>query len=158
MPRLTNRDYLIIRHFLARLWDENDGAAFANLPGYAQRELHDYFAPTADLTDAEAIAHRVAMTKAFPALPQSAGRIFAALRASLEGRPNQIVDRYREATTTPYTVAGKSRTIRVSAVSRPKVDVHYLTMALLQLARDDVDGKLLKKALKSQKRNERRRH
>lgn len=48
--------------------------------------------------------------------------------------------------------------MRVSAVSRPKADVYYLTKALLQLARDDVDGRLLKKAkaLKAQKRNERR--
>lgn len=66
------------------------------------------------------------------------------------------MDRHRETTTTPYTVAGKSRTIRVTAESRPKVDIYCITQALLRLAQDDVDGTLLKKALKARVRHERR--
>ena len=68
------------------------------------------------------------------------------------------MDRHRAATTSTYTVAGKLRTIHVSAVSRPKVDVYYLTKALTQRVKEDVDGKLLKKALKANDRNERKRH
>ena len=55
MPRLTNRDYLTIRHFLTRLWDQDDGHSYAALPGYAQRELHDFYAPTVYMTDEDAV-------------------------------------------------------------------------------------------------------
>ncbi|RZS59500.1 hypothetical protein EV141_0727 [Microcella putealis] len=129
MPRLANHDYLTIRHFPARLWQVNDGDAFPNIPGDAQRELQEYFAPAADLTDAEATAHRVAFTRAFPAMPQSAGRVFAALRASRQGCSNQIVGRHRTATTSTYKVAHKLRTVGVFSVSRPKADVFRLTKA-----------------------------
>lgn len=57
VPRLTTRDYLTIRDFLIDLWNENDGQAFGVLPGYAQRDLHDYFAPTVPMTDRDALAH-----------------------------------------------------------------------------------------------------
>ena len=156
MPRLTTRDYLTIRHFLIDLWNENDGQAFAVLPGYAQRDLHDYFAPSVPMTDHEALDHRKQMTKAFPALPQKAGRDFEALRASLEGRPNQMVDRHRAKTTRTFKVGGKTRTIRVAAVSRPQIDTHYLAKALLQLVKED-DGTLMKKARRMEARQERRR-
>ena len=99
MPRLTNRDYLTIRHFLTRLWDQDDGHSYAALPGYAQRELHDFYAPTVYMTDEDAVAHRMAMTKTFPSLPHSAGRAFEALRASLEDRPNLMIERHRAART-----------------------------------------------------------
>lgn len=148
MPRLTNKDYLTIRHFLTRLWDQDDGGSFAVLPGYAQRDLHDFFAPTVSMTDEYAVTYRVRMTKARPALPQSAGRAFEALRASLEDRPNQMIDRHRAETTQSFKVGNKSRTIRVTAVSRPKVDTYYLAKALVQFSKEDVDGQLLKKAQK----------
>lgn len=158
MPRLTNRDYLTIRHFLTRLWDQDDGHSFAVLPGYAQRELHDFYAPTVYMTDEDAVAHRKAMTKTFPSLPHCAGRAFEALRANLEDRPNLMIERHRVAQTHTFKVAGKSRTIRLDTVSRPKIDEYYLTKALLQLVKEDVDGKLLEKALKVKERNERRRN
>ena len=76
------------------------------------------------MTDEDATIHRAAMSKAFPALPQFAGRAFEALRDSLEGRPNRLVDRYRKQTTRAYKVAGKPRKIRMLGVSRPKIDPH----------------------------------
>lgn len=154
MPRLTNKDYLAIRHFLTRLWDQDDGDSFAVLPGYAQRDLHDFFALTVSMTDEYAVTYRAQLTKARPALPQSAGRAFEALRASLERRPNRMVDRHRVETTHTFKVNGKSRTIRVTAVSRPKIDTYDLAKALVRLAKEDVEGKLLKKALKVKVRNE----
>ena len=150
MPRLTTRDYLTIRYFLIGPWNENDRQAFGVLPGYAQH-LHDYFAPSVPMTDREALDHRKQMTKSFPSLPQKAGRDFEALRASLEGRPNQMVDRHRAKTTRRFKVGGKTRTIRIAAVSRPKIDTHYLAKALLQLAKED-DGTLMRKAQKLQAR------
>jgi hypothetical protein len=53
------------------------------LAGYAQRDLHDFFAFTVVMDDAGALRHRTQMTAAFPTLPQSAGRAVEALRAHL---------------------------------------------------------------------------
>lgn len=156
MPRLTTRDYLTIRHALIDLWNENDGQAFGALPGYAQRDLHDYFAPTVPMTDRDALAHRKKMTKAFPSLPQKAGRDFEALRANLEGRPNRLVDRHHAKTTRTHKVGGRTRIIRVAAVSRPAIDTHYLAKALLQLLKED-DGTLMRKAQKLQARADKKR-
>lgn len=156
MPRLTTRDYLTIRRFLIELWNENDGQAFGVLPGYAQRDLHDYFAPTVPMTDRDALAHRKQMTRAFSSLPQKAGRDFEALCASLERRPNQMIDRYRAKTARTFKVGGKTRTIRVAVVSRPQIDTHYLANALLQLVRED-DSTLMKKVQKLQARADRKR-
>lgn len=156
MPRLTTRDYLAIRHFLIDLWNENDGQAFGVLPGYAQHDLHDYFAPTVPMTDHDALAHRKQMTETFPSLPQKAGRDFEALCASLGGRPNRMVDRHRAKTTRAFKVGGRTRTIRVAAVSRPQIDTHYLAKALLQLVKED-DGTLMRKARRREARQDRRR-
>lgn len=158
MPRLTNRDYLTIRHFLVRLRKQDHGDSFEVLPGYAQRELHDFYAPTVFMTDEDAVAHRAAMTKAFPALPQSAGRAFEALRASLEDRPNHMVDRHLESATGTFTVGRTPRQMRLLGLSRPQIDPFYLARAFVRLSKEDVDGKLLKKALKAKERNERKRH
>jgi hypothetical protein len=97
------------------------------------------------------------MTKAFPALPQKAGRAFEALRSCLEGRPNQISDRHRTGSTRTLRIGGKMRSLRISAVSRPQIDTHYLAKALLQLVKED-DGTLMKKAQKLQARADKRRH
>lgn len=156
MPRLTTRDYLTTRHFLTQLWDQANGDDFAALPGHAQRDLHDYFAPTVPMSDRDALTHRKMMTKAFPSLPQKAGRAVEALRASLEGRPNQMVDRRRTKRTRFFKVGGKRRAIRIDGVSRPQIDTHYLAKALLQLVKED-DGTLMKKAQKLQARADKRR-
>lgn len=52
MPRLTNSDYLSTRLFLARIWEQSDGRAMAVLPGYAHRDLHDFFAFSVPLSEA----------------------------------------------------------------------------------------------------------
>ncbi len=96
------------------------------------------------------------MTKAFPSLPQKAGRDFEALRASPEARPNQMVDRHRAKSTRTLKVGGKARSIRIATVSRPQIDTHYLAKALLQLVKED-DGSLMKSAQKLQAKADRRR-
>ena len=148
MPRLTSRDYLIHRQFLCEQWEEHDGVAFADLPMQEQRDLHDYYAPTIPLTEKEALTHRSEMTKAFPSLPQKAGRAYQAIHAAIDGTPNQIVDIYRDATTTVEMIAGKRRSLRVTGVARPKIDHYRLARAMLNLERLDVDGKLYEKAKK----------
>ncbi len=153
MPRLTSRDYLAQRRLLIEEWHDRDAIAFGDISLQAQHDLHDFFAPTEPFSDVEALKHRATMAKAFPSLPQKAGRDFEALRASLAGRPNQMVDRHRVKTTRTLKVGGKTRTIRIAAVSRPQIDTHYLAKALLRLAKED-DGTLMRKAQKLQGRME----
>ena len=140
MPRLTNHDYLSTRSYLARLWEQGDGGAMAVLPGYAQRDLYDFFAFTVPMSDQDALAYRAEMTAAFPSLPQSAGRALEALRAHLEGRQHRMLTTHRTVTSQISVVADSVRTVQVEAVSRPSMGVDAFTRALRQLAdRDDSD-------------------
>lgn len=124
---------------MAALWREKAGSFLAVLPGYAQRDLHDFFAFSVAMTDEEALAHRAEMTTVFPSLPQSAGRALIALRAGLEGQPNRMVDRHRADTSRLVMVAGAPREVRIEAISRSGVDVEALDRALCYLADDMSD-------------------
>jgi hypothetical protein len=95
------------------------------------------------------------MTKAFPSLPQKAGRAYQAIQAAIEGTPNQIFDAFRDATTTVELIGGKRLSLRVTGVARPKVDHYRLARAMLNLERRDVDGKLYEKAKKLRDRRSR---
>jgi hypothetical protein len=134
MPRLTRHDYLSTRSFLAQIWEQSDAAAMAVLPGYAQRDLHDFYAFTMPMSDDDALAHRTEMTVAFPSLPHSAGRALGALRAHAKGRPHRLLTARRKATSQASVVAGFVRTVRVDAVSRPAHDAEALGRTLRQLA------------------------
>ncbi|MCS5735102.1 hypothetical protein [Herbiconiux daphne] len=144
MPRLTSNDYLSTRSALFQLWTATDGFVFAVLSGHAQRDLHDYFAFTVPMTDREALAHRTAMTKAFPSLPQTAGRAFQAVNAHVNGQPNQMVDRHLEQSTVTVEHAGKTRKIRALGVAHPKVKLDLLARATVRFIQDDMNGKLPK--------------
>ena len=148
MLRLTSHDYLINRRLLCVEWKKRNGAAFAELPLQYQRDLHDYFAPSVTFTDKEALTHRDEMTKAFPSLPQKAGRALQAIHAAVDDTPNQIVDTHRAKTTTVASIAGKRRSLRIAGAARPKLDHLRLARALLAIERHDVDGKLLAKVKK----------
>lgn len=155
MPRRTNHDYLLQRHFLCELWKTNDSVAFAVLPGQAQHDLHDFYAPSISMTDEYAVTHRARMTKTFPSLPQTAGRAFEALRAHQEGQPNQLVDRHLANTVATAKVGRHVRRVRVLGVSRPEIDIYHLAHALYTLSKEDVDGSLLTLAVKAKAKNER---
>lgn len=150
MPRLTSRDYLAQRRLLIEEWYEYDAVAFGDTPIPAQHDLHDYYAPTEPLSDADALKHRAAMTKAFPSLPQKAGRAFQMLIAAREMRALRMA----EARTSPRK-PGVKRAVRIAPVVRPKVDLHYLAKAMVELAKHDADGALLKKLQEAQKRKPR---
>lgn len=125
-----------------------DGAAFAELPLQHQLDLHDYYAPSIPITDDQALRHRAAMTKAFPSLPQKAGRAYEALRAAVDGKPNLAIDKRRKETTTTALIAREQRSLRIVGIAHPKIDPYRLARALLNLERYDVDGKLLARAKK----------
>lgn len=150
MPRLTTRDYLIQRQFLVEEWFEREGAAFGNLPLQNQRDLHDYYAPSVPFTDQEALTHREQMTEAFPPLPQKAGRAYQAVCSAVDG--NSIIDSYRAKTMTVGMIGGRPRMLRVAAVANPEIDHVRLARAMLNLAKEDIEKKFLKKAQKIARR------
>ena len=59
MPRLTNKQYLARRAFLAKVWRE----AFLMLNPGQQQALHAYYQPTKDWTTEQALAHRKIISK-----------------------------------------------------------------------------------------------
>lgn len=134
MPRLTPTAYLRHRNYLARLWIQSEGDAFAFIPTSAQRDLHDYFALTVRITNDEALEHRAAMTEAFPSLPSQAGRAYVALKSDQQNVPNQMVRDHLAARTSTYTSGKTTRSLRVLAIARPEIDHRRLARALLALA------------------------
>lgn len=84
-----------------------------------QRYLHSFFRLAEELTDADALSHRRAVSVERPSLPQSAGR---ALR-------HLAHPRYE-----PATLVGRRRRIVVYPLVRPQVDTHKLGRALLWAA------------------------
>jgi len=148
MPRLTSRDYLTHRQFLRQYWEERDGAGFADLPLHYQRDLHDYYAPSVPISEKQALRHRAEITKAFPSLPQKAGRAYQAIRAAKDKTPNMIAETHRAKTTSNVVIAGKERSIRIAGIAKPEIDHYRLARAMVNLMTADVDGKLLAKANK----------
>jgi len=55
-------------------------------PPAEQMDLHAFFAHANDLTDDQALAHRVTATKQDPSLPQIAGRLYAKIKRDLVNR------------------------------------------------------------------------
>lgn len=152
MPRLTNRDYLNNRRLLCEQWLEHDGGAFINLPRQAQLDLHDYYFPSREMWDDVAITHRDAIVKAFPSLPQKAGRALEALRASLEGESNQILERHRDRTTSVVQVGRQQRAIRITGIANPNPDYpalaeHLIDMFKAELAEFDAATPAARKKL-----------
>lgn len=152
MPRLANRDYLIQRQYLIEEWLERDGGSFGNLPYHHQIDLHDFYAPAEPMTDLEATRHRAAMTKAFPSLPQKAGRAYQAVQAATSGLPNQLADTHRVANTSVERIGGRPRSIRVAAIARPKPDHRILARMLLNMTEQNNAEELYELAKKMAKR------
>lgn len=143
MPRLTIKDYLAHRRLLIEEWFDRDAVAFDDVPLQAQHDLHDFYAPTELFSDAEALKHRAVVAKAFPSLPQKAGRALQTLLLGRELRAQRLVAA-REATHLPSKRTTKSRGVRIAAVVRPKPDLRLLAKAIVELSVSDADGSLLR--------------
>lgn len=73
MPRLSTLDYLRFHVYLHEIWHTQQ-QAFSLVSTKDQRSLHDYFRSSEHLTEADLLAHRVAITQEGPSLPHCAGR------------------------------------------------------------------------------------
>lgn len=110
MPRLTNTEYLIRQEILKRVWKVKRGD-FGYLSFQQQRDLHDYFAASKELTDEELLEHRQDVSKLDPSLPHRASKAFLAFL-----RP-------------PKSMATSRVTVR--PIVRPEMDFLDLAEALL---------------------------
>lgn len=138
MPRLTNSDYLINRHLLIEVWEQHWGQ-LAELPTFAQRDLHRFYAMSKDLSDDQAIALRKDATAQEPSLSQQAGRAFAQLEtvmsAALARNQSPPADAIRTGTRGKHRVG----TIRVRALARPEIDYERLARALVEHAMYEIE-------------------
>ena len=159
MARLTNKEYLLRRKFLQRLWDFDETQKFYSLlTPNKQQSLHLYYVTSNyDLSDEAAIDYRSKRTKsdAF-----SSGKAFnelyrivvgAAMRVGLEcdysdlkiftkkipQLNKKLRDYYLRKT---LEQAGKKRTYkneaRVLPLMRQEIDVEKLAKALVMIAKD----------------------
>ncbi|KIC60026.1 hypothetical protein [Microbacterium hominis] len=133
MPRLTNKTYLCNRSIIGKLWRRSEHG-WSKLSLEDQCTLHEYFEPTMDLTDDQAIAYRQTVTAKWPNLPQGAAYAqFTRVITRLEAEPPRLKTSPKSKhKRTPYIV-------RVEALARPDVNFDKLARALLASAKHKVD-------------------
>ncbi|KQR23386.1 hypothetical protein [Microbacterium sp. Leaf151] len=138
MPRLANTTYLNNRSSLGKYWRRKE-RGWSKLSFEDQCALHEYYEPSMDLTDDQAIAYREAVTAKWPSLPQRAGKayveftkVIVQLEASPPPRP--MTPLKRKHSRTPYV-------IRTEALVRSDIDFDKLSRVLLAVARDQADKK-----------------
>ncbi len=123
--------YLQAHRALRSLWLEPDGAVFAELSPHEQWYLHDYFRPSEQLPDQDLLAHRKAISRQRPCLPQSAGRALSLLvrmlQTYVEPRPAVIRKPGERLPTT------RVHHITVRAVVQPEPDVARYAPAVVQM-------------------------
>jgi hypothetical protein len=91
MPRLTDTHYLDQRNKLLANWFDPNGNTFGRISSRQQLELHDYFAVTAQLIEADVLAHRLVISREKPSLSQRAGRAYRQIEPFLEHPIQQLV-------------------------------------------------------------------
>ena len=131
MTRLTNITYLIQHHQLKSEWFSESGGAFTMLSPAEQWALHSYYEFTKHLTDSELLAHRAAVSKAKPSLPQTAGKAFAKLSTF-----TKRLEVYRS---TPHPKARKKGApyeVRVLSQVNPDIDPKVMAKILIEMARE----------------------
>jgi hypothetical protein len=131
MTRLTNTTYLTQHHQLKDEWLSESGGAFIMLSPTEQWTLHSYYEFTKNLTDHELLAHRAAISKARPSLPQTAGKAFARLRIFTE----RLVE-YRAAPHPNTQKKGSPYEVRVFSQVNPVIDPKVMANILIEIARE----------------------
>lgn len=136
MPRLTPAKYSAHHRYLRYIWTEETGL-FGHLHWDEQLDLHHFFAPAKDLSEAELRTHRQAATANDRSLPQRAGRALAKLDAIHDEREDErfMEEQVRERQLKPVKTAGRSRQPVVYGVVRPEPDYEQIAKVLIEFAR-----------------------
>lgn len=140
MPRLTNQHYLARHAFLRDAWPELS-ALYATIPYPQQLDVHEYYQPSKTLTSEQLLAHRAAVTKEDPSLPnrasKAATRMHKIYLAALEQAKGDPVLLHQLISSRTIKSAGPIRDgkqITVAAVARPELDLSALARVLLEIA------------------------
>jgi hypothetical protein len=123
VPRLSNKDYLERHVRLKQLWQRHQ-SAFSVLSYAQQIELHRFFVPGKELTEAQLRAHRTSVTAQEPSLPNRASKLYMRL----------LSQRSTGTLVTAKAAAGGHRQIRVRSIARPEPDIRKLARAFVALA------------------------
>jgi hypothetical protein len=118
MPRLTNANYLNQRKKLRAEWFDHHGSAFSRIPSRQQLELHDYFAITQQLFEAEVLVHRLTISRQQPSLPQRAGRAY------------RRIEPFLDRTMQPVVASTRGGHVVAYVVRRPQLDVSQLSRVI----------------------------
>ena len=132
MTRLTQLTYSAQHYQLKREWFSEGGGAFIMLSPTEQWALHSYYEFTKKLSDAELLAHRKAISREHPSLPQRAGKAFSKLRLFSDGLPTYREERAQA----PKRVKGGQTQLTILSEVHSEVDVPLLVRALLDYVRD----------------------
>ncbi|UOT06792.1 hypothetical protein MPY17_14055 [Rhodococcus opacus] len=135
MPRLTPNNYSAHHQYLRYIWTEETGL-FGHLHWDEQLDLHHFFAPAKDLSEAELRAHRQTATANDRSLPQRAGRALAKLEAIRDEREDErfMEEQVRELQLKPVKTAGGRRQPVVYGVVRPEPDYKQIAKVFLEAA------------------------
>lgn len=96
-----------------------------------QWTLHSYYEFTKHLTDDELLAHRAAVSKAQPSLPQSAGKAFARLRLFSER-----LAKYRAAPHPNTRKKGAPYEARIFSQVNPDIDPKEMARILIEAMKE----------------------
>ncbi len=139
MTGLTFPTYRSHHHQLKQAWFTTNPYAFTLLSPTEQMALHDFYALTKSLTDADLKAHRESVSDADPSLPQRAGKAFAKIKPFLDNPPvptQPIQWQRRQAR--PRRRRGEprpQRVLEVTSLVRPEMDAAKVAKVLLSLAK-----------------------
>jgi hypothetical protein len=131
MTRLTNTTYLIQHHQLKDEWFSESGGAFIMLSPTEQWILHSYYEFTKHLSDTELLAHRAAVSKAQPSLPQSAGKAIAKLAIF-----TKRLEAYRAAPHPNTRKKGAPYEVRVFSQVNPDIDPNVMAKILIEIMKE----------------------
>lgn len=143
MARLTNKDYIQRHQFLARMWrDWRD--LFAVVSTNQQWDVHSYYQPSKDWSEAQLLEHRAHVTAADRSLPNRASKparhmikVYFAAKAKANG-DDQLMGRLIRSAASFMTTppAPGKKPIRIATVAQPELDTERLAAALLAIVNE----------------------
>lgn len=139
MPRLSSALYYERYRFLRTAWLEFD-SLYTVLLVHQQWELHAYYQPSKQLTQAELLEHRRVITAKQPSLAAKAGkhfdllyRCFRMAYAAAAGDEKKFRNSISRLSRQRVTDSVGDRRVRVRALARPEPDIKMLARALIRL-------------------------
>lgn len=131
MPRLTAQHYLELHAILQGQWLTNP-RPFSYITAKQQWDIHAYFQPHRQWSDAGLLAYRKQVTIADPSLPHRAGR---ALKKLIENTRHMEALAVQASTSTDSKHhIGNMKPVAIYPLVKPEIDTHKIARALVGYA------------------------